>query len=459
MSFVCRRLISRSQKWLKHSVQLVYSEQRNKGSLSCQFSSLSYIWGAGDGGQLGTGTQEHSIVPIKFPVPREVSHVGCGYGFTVAAEANSCSLWTTGLNSLSQLGRQPSCSNGPVELGPATIDLNTTPSTRVQQISCGRSHSAILLDNGEVLTCGGHFHGQCGVGNMDTRSIQQFTNIPSIVDNIKQIACGLDHTLLLSYDGKVVSCGWGVDGQTGLGHYKDEATFKLIEGELKDVRIKQVATSADCCLALSDEGEVFCWGNNEYGQLATESDEEQSPKRASSTEESTRDCTREWLQSGSFCVLFLLVTGELYSWGYGVLGHGQEVSFSKSPRKIQEFSCIDETATRVFCGTDSSAVINRFVAQFSNSGTLYTWGMGSFGRLGLGSNQDQWIPRKVELPGDVIEYPAALITWQPCLSAVNISPEFVTRHVTQHKRVGKPDASVTSHYINQRGQDPKFDSL
>ena len=24
-----------------------------------------------------------------------------------------------------------------------------------------------------------------------------------------------------------------------------------------------------------DEGEVFCWGNNEYGQLATESDEEQ----------------------------------------------------------------------------------------------------------------------------------------------------------------------------------------
>ena len=37
----------------------------------------------------------------------------------------------------------------------------------------------------------------------------------------------------------------------GLGHFKDEATFNLIEGELKDVRIKQVASSADCCLALS----------------------------------------------------------------------------------------------------------------------------------------------------------------------------------------------------------------
>ena len=30
-----------------------------------------------------------------------------------------------------------------------------------------------------------------------------------------QIACGLDHTLLLSTDGKVFSCGWGADGQTG----------------------------------------------------------------------------------------------------------------------------------------------------------------------------------------------------------------------------------------------------
>ena len=30
-----------------------------------------------------------------------------------------------------------------------------------------------------------------------------------------------------------------------------------------------------------------------------------------------------------------------------------------------------------------------------DSGELYTWGRGSFGRLGLGSNEDQWIPNKV----------------------------------------------------------------
>ena len=30
-----------------------------------------------------------------------------------------------------------------------------------------------------------------------------------------------------------------------------------------------------------------------------------------------------------------------------------------------------------------------------DSGSLYTWGRGSFGRLGLGSNEDQWVPKKV----------------------------------------------------------------
>ncbi|KAL9962351.1 hypothetical protein ACROYT_G031445 [Oculina patagonica] len=396
MSFACRQLISRSPKWLKHSV-VVFSELRNKGSLS-QFSSVAYVWGAGDGGQLGTGTQECSLVPIKLPVPGEVSHIGCGYGFTIAAEANSCSLWTTGLNSFSQLGRKLQCSNRQDnESGPAIVDphLITTLSGKVQQISCGRSHSAILMEDGEVLTCGGNFYGQCGVGNMTARSIKQFTKIQSFAGKTKQIACGLDHTLLLSNEGKVVSCGWGADGQTGLGHFKDEATFTLLQGGVKDVRIKQVATSADCCLALSDEGEVFSWGNNEYGQLAIDSEEEQFavPTRASLLNNLPK--IAQVAAGGSFCVV-LTVTGELYSWGYGVLGHGRDVSFSKTPRNIQEFSRIDEAVTCVTCGPDNTAVV-------TDSGALYTWGRGSFGKLGLGSKDDQWIPKKVELPGEVVE--------------------------------------------------------
>lgn len=45
----------------------------------------------------------------------------------------------------------------------------------------------------------------------------------------------------------------------GLNHFEDEATCKILEGELKDVRIKQIATSGDCCLALSGNGFLSHW--------------------------------------------------------------------------------------------------------------------------------------------------------------------------------------------------------
>lgn len=109
MSLVYQRLVIRSRNCLTQCLRLV-SGQMEKGP-SLQFSSVAYIWGAGDGGQLGTGTQEDSLLPIKFPVSEEVSHIGCGYGFTLAADTSSSLIWTTGLNTFGQLGRQLTYNN------------------------------------------------------------------------------------------------------------------------------------------------------------------------------------------------------------------------------------------------------------------------------------------------------------------------------------------------------------
>ena len=56
-------------------------------------------------------------------------------------------------------------------------------------------------------------------------------------------------------------------------------------------------------------------------------------------------------------VLCFTASGELYSWGYGVLGHGREVSFTKTPQKIQMFDDIDEVVSKVSCGPDYVAVM------------------------------------------------------------------------------------------------------
>lgn len=400
MSLVYQRLVIRSRNCLTQCLRLV-SGQLEKGP-SLQFSSVAYIWGAGDGGQLGTRTQEDSLLPIKFPVSEEVSHIGCGCGFTLAADTSSSCIWTTGLNTFGQLGRQLTCNNlKESDEKPAAVNIHVgTSLSMVDQISCGRSHSVVLFSDGEVLSCGGNYHGQCGVGDLGSKLIRHFTKIPDIPGKIVQIACGMDHTLLLSDEGEVFTCGWGADGQTGLGHFQNEATFKPIQGALKDVRIKQIATSADCCLALSVDGEAFSWGNNEYQQLATGSDEDQIavPTRAKLLNNLPQ--IKQVSAGGSNCAV-VTESGDVYSWGYGVLGHGREVSFTKTPKKIQEFDNIDEPVARVCCGPDYMTVI-------TDSGSLYTWGRGSFGRLGLGSTEDQWIPKKVPLPGEVIEISCGL---------------------------------------------------
>lgn len=110
-----------------------------------------------------------------------------------------------------------------------------------------------------------------------------------------QVACGQDHSLFLTDTGKVYACGWGADGQTGectslnrtqltplrsvicgpsepspagLGHHNVSSSPVEVRGDLAGVEVKQISTYADCSLALSQDGQLYGWGNSEYMQLA-----------------------------------------------------------------------------------------------------------------------------------------------------------------------------------------------
>lgn len=64
-----------------------------------------------------------------------------------------------------------------------------------------------------------------------------------------QIVCGQDHTLFLTEDGKVYACGWGADGQTGLGHNKNVGIPQNVKGDIENEKILDVSSSADGVLA------------------------------------------------------------------------------------------------------------------------------------------------------------------------------------------------------------------
>ena len=68
---------------------------------------------------------------------------------------------------------------------------------------------------------------------------------------ISDIECGVNHTLFLSQNGKVYSCGWSADGQTGLGHYNNQHSPEIVLGDITCEKIIKVTCSADNVLALN----------------------------------------------------------------------------------------------------------------------------------------------------------------------------------------------------------------
>jgi len=79
---------------------------------------------------------------------------------------------------------------------------------------------------------------------------------------IQNVVCGQDHTMFLTETGSVLACGWGSDGQTGLGHYNNQHHPDNVEGDIKNEKIVKISSAGDCVLALNDKGEVFGWGNS-----------------------------------------------------------------------------------------------------------------------------------------------------------------------------------------------------
>ena len=55
--------------------------------------------------------------------------------------------------------------------------------------------------------------------------------------------------MFLTENGEVYSCGWGADGQTGLGHNKNVSLPQKVKGDIENEKIVDLSSSADGVLA------------------------------------------------------------------------------------------------------------------------------------------------------------------------------------------------------------------
>lgn len=381
--------------------------------------TLLYVWGVAAHGALGRGTfvrpgKKYSRVMDYCQHPHrlgfgefyELVDLCCGYGYTVVAVNNKTgpTCFGTGLNTDSQIGTHEPLRDHPLEMliEPAPIEVPIKRQHKVTKVSAGRAHSILATTDG-VWSIGNNAYGQCGrhIIEQENYSYKAIYHRISELDglDIKQVECGQDTSIFLTKDGVVHTCGWGADGQTGRGTYDNVSKVGPVVGDITGENIVKVSCRADCALAVNDAGEVFGWGNSEYHQLNSITSEMQihSARRLKLPSHIGR--VVDVAAAGTMC-LILNENGDVFSWGYGPIGRGPDVSYCKEPTLIPRtlFGCNQLSpsvkVSSVHCGLNMLGAVNSL-------GSLYTWGKNPGGCLGHGHTKDHYFPIRVCIAGNI----------------------------------------------------------
>ncbi|XP_078532225.1 E3 ISG15--protein ligase HERC5-like isoform X2 [Lissotriton helveticus] len=134
------------------------------------------------------------------------------------------------------------------------------------QIACGDHHCMALSKGGELFTWGENTHGQLGLRSQPSRQ-----STPQLVEHLMgsplaQITAGSAHSIALSLTGTVYSWGNNTVGQLGLGHMEKQYLPTLVKA-LWNKRVEFVACGAEHTAVLSKDGLVYTFGAGEHGQL------------------------------------------------------------------------------------------------------------------------------------------------------------------------------------------------
>lgn len=143
------------------------------------------------------------------------------------------------------------------ELGP--LDFGAP----VRALGLGGKHGCAILEDA-TISCWGldNFQQLGGLGGTRRASI---TQIPGLTD-VHAIASGTFHTCVALEDG-TVRC-WGKAETGALGVSEEPPTSVATPAVVPGLTgVEQLAADGDSTCALDREGGLWCWGDNEHGQL------------------------------------------------------------------------------------------------------------------------------------------------------------------------------------------------
>uniref|UniRef100_A0AAQ5ZXY8 HECT domain-containing protein n=1 Tax=Amphiprion ocellaris TaxID=80972 RepID=A0AAQ5ZXY8_AMPOC len=341
-------------------------------------------WGNASYGQLGLGGIDEEIVveprKCEFFHGKQVCDVGCGRRHT-AFLLEDGTVYTCGCNDLGQLGHEKSRKK-PEQV--VALDAQI-----IVAVSCGESHTLALNDKGQVFSWGLGSDGQLGLNNFE-ECVRVPRNIKTLSDvQIAQVACGYRHSHALSRGENVFSWGQNRYGQLGLGINGQNVSTPQIIQSLQGIPFAQISAGGAHSFALTLSGAVFGWGRNKFGQLGlNDSNDRYFPALL----KSLRSQRVIYISCGEDHTAALTKLRGVFTFGaggYGQLGHNS-TNHEINPRKV--FELMGNVVTQIACGRQHT------LAFTPSSGKMDSFGLGGNGQLGTRSTCNRKSPAQVKGP-------------------------------------------------------------
>ncbi len=245
-------------------------------------------------------------------------------------------------------------------------------------VASGASHTLALDVNGDVFAWGTHAEGELGEGNsgFSARTSPVRVLLPVGVD-ITQIAAGRSHSLALSATGDVYA--WGADDRGQLG----DGTTTNASSPLKvplpaGVKISQVAAGGATSYALSDHGDLYAWGANDWGQAGTGASAQNLAPTLVQRGAVPSDATfaKVWASAGT---AYALASNDLlYAWGHNASGQvGDGSTTDRRAPVLISAGAMPTTSVRELAAVSTSD----HVVALGSDGGLYGWGDNTSGAV------------------------------------------------------------------------------
>ncbi len=326
----------------------------------------AWCWGSNNHGQVGDGTKEDRAVPMRVEAPEPFRDVSVFYD-TTCATSTTGKVWCWGRNDQGQLGDGTTTDR----TGPVLVAGLPEAAT----VAAGLYHACAAAAEGTVWCWGDGDQGKLGRGSSDDSLVPVQVKNPLGLPLTGATALALGESFSCALTGDGVLCwGRGDYGEQGSGKEHDQSFPQLVSGDDQGAPfgpVEQLHAGFRHACVVRGEGELWCWGHNEYGQAGDPVlHEALLPARVETPGPVTT------VGAGGEHTCAALVSGALWCWGRnhcGQIGDGDSMYAVRYPTEVEGARGALEIAARDVhaCSRQEDGV--------------RCWGYGHSGRLGNGS--------------------------------------------------------------------------